>query len=67
MIMEPLHGHVGAVAPVNVHPLQPGVLLPAGGQPPSTDVGGDGLGEQVLKFGQIREKIFPFLFFLKLP
>ena len=57
MIMEPLHGHVGAVAPVQVHPLQPGVLLPAGGQPPCSDVGGDGLGEQVLKLGHTRESV----------
>ena len=52
MVMQPLHGHVGAVAPVNVEPVQPRVLLARGGKPPCSDVGGDGLREQVSMFGQ---------------
>ena len=48
MVVQPLHGRVGAVAPVHVEPVQPGVLLASGGKPPRSDVGGDGLREQVL-------------------
>ena len=52
MVVQPLHGHVGAVASVQVQPVQPGVLLARGGKPPRTDVGGDGLRGEVLNFGQ---------------
>ena len=48
MVVQPLHSHVGAVAPVHVQPVQPGVLLPGGGKPPCSDVGGDGLRGEVL-------------------
>ena len=57
MVVQPLHGHVGAVAPVQVKPVQPGVLLARGGKPPCSDVGGDGLREQVLMFGHTRESV----------
>ena len=62
MIVQPRHGHVGAVAPVNVEPVQPGVLLARGGKPPRSDVGGDGLRGEDLSLVRSESKYSHFLF-----
>ena len=62
MVVQPLHGHVGAVASVHVQPVQPGVLLARGGKPPCSDVGGDGLRGEDLSLVRSERKHSHFLF-----